>query len=61
MTHLVTCEHVDKVWEGQYEVMMDPPAVATASISCQKGRQEVSKGPGARLLIGNAELVQSLY
>lgn len=60
-THLIACEHVDKVWEGQHEVVVDSPAKAPASISSQQGRQEVCKGPGASLLIGHTELVQGLH
>lgn len=60
-THLVACEHANKVWEGQHEVVVDSPAEATASISSQQGRQEFCKGPGACLLIGHTELVQGLH
>lgn len=60
-THLVTCEHANKVGKGQHEVVVDSPAEAPASISSQQGRQEVCKGPGAGLLIGYTELVQGLH
>ena len=60
-THLVTCEHVDEMWEGQHEVVVDAPAVATACVSRKQGRQEVGKSPGPSLLIGYAELVQGLH
>ena len=38
-----------------------PPAVATARIGCQQGRQKVSKGSRARFLIGYAKLIQGLH
>lgn len=52
---------MNKVRQGQHEVMVDAPAVPTAGISSKQGRQEVCKGPGAGLLVGYAELVQGLH
>ncbi len=58
---LIAGEHVDEVWQGQHEVVVDAPAVPAAGIRSKQGRQEVCKGPGAGLLVGYAELVQSLH